>query len=154
DEPLIVIERGRGWLSLNLRDLWRYRELLFFLTWRDVKVRYKQTVLGATWAILQPLATMILFTVIFGNLAQLQRDVDVPYPLFAYVGLLPWLFFANAVASSGNSLVGNAHLITKVWFPRMIIPLGAVAAGFVDFAVAFVVLVVLMLWYQVALSWA
>jgi lipopolysaccharide transport system permease protein len=153
EEPLLVIEPGRGWLTLNLRDLWRFRELLFFLTWRDVKIRYKQTALGATWAILQPLATMVLFTMIFGRLAVDWPGVDVPYPLFAFAGLLPWLFFANAVASSGNSLVGNANLITKVWFPRMMIPLAAVSAGLIDFAVAFVVLAGLMIWYQVALGW-
>lgn len=153
EEPLIKIRPSKGWVALNLRDLWVYRELLYFLTWRDIKVRYKQTVLGASWAIIQPLFTMLIFTLFFGKLAKIPSD-GVPYPIFAYAGLLPWMFFANAVTSSGNSLVGSSNLITKVYFPRMIIPGAAVAAGLVDFAIACVVLGGLMIYYSVALTWS
>jgi lipopolysaccharide transport system permease protein len=128
------------------------RELVYFLTWRDVKVRYKQTALGIAWAVMQPLLTMLIFTFIFGRLAGMKSD-GIAYPLFAYAGLLPWTFFANAVTSSGNSLVGNANLITKVYFPRLLIPAAAVIAGLVDFAVAFVLLAVLMIYYRVGLTW-
>jgi lipopolysaccharide transport system permease protein len=151
DEPLIRIRPSGRWAALNLRDLWAYRELLYFLTWRDIKVRYKQTVLGAAWAVLQPLCTMLIFTLFFGRLAGLPSD-DIPYPLFAYSGLLLWTFFANAVTSSGNSLVGSANLITKVYFPRMIIPGAAVGAGLVDLAIAFVLLVGMMAYYAVPVS--
>ena len=151
-EPLIKIRPSKGWVALQLRDLWVYRELLYFLTWRDIKVRYKQTILGATWAIIQPLFTMLLFTLFFGKLGHIPSD-GVPYPIFAYAGLLPWTFFSNAVTNSGNSLVGSANLITKVYFPRMIIPGAAVGAGLVDFAIAFVILIALMGYYHVALSW-
>jgi lipopolysaccharide transport system permease protein len=152
DSPLVTIEPTRSWAALDLRDLWAYRELFFFLTWRDVKVRYKQTLLGAAWAILQPVCSMIIFTLIFGRLARIPTD-GIPYPLFAYAGLLPWLFFANAVTNSGNSLVGSSHLITKVYFPRMLIPGAAVAAGLVEFAIAFTVLVGLMIYYGVGWTW-
>jgi len=152
DEPLVVIEPNRGWSALDLRDLWAFRELLYFLTWRDVKVRYKQTELGVAWAIIQPLFTMLIFTLFFGRLAGVPSD-NVPYPIFAFAGLLAWTFFANAITSSGNSLVGSAHLITKVYFPRMIIPGAAVAAGLVDFAIAFVILVLLMFYYGVGITW-
>src|SRR5437660_11065117 len=152
-EPQRVrIRPSRGWVALNLKDLWVYRELLYFLTWRDIKVRYKQTILGATWAIIQPLFTMLLFTLFFGKLAHIPSD-GVPYPIFAYAGLLPWMFFSNAVTSSGNSLVGSSNLITKVYFPRMIIPSAAVGAGLVDFAIAFVILIALMIYYRVSLNW-
>src|SRR3989441_2571681 len=151
-EPQRVrIRPSRGWVALNLKDLWVYRELLYFLTWRDIKVRYKQTLLGASWAIVQPLATMLIFTLFFGKLGHIPSD-GVPYPIFAYAGLLPWMFFSNAVNSSGNSLVGSSNLITKVYFPRMIIPGAAVAAGLVDFAIAFVILIALMLYYHVPLT--
>jgi lipopolysaccharide transport system permease protein len=149
--PHLVIEPRGYWASFNLRDLWRYRELFYFLTWRDVKVRYKQTALGAAWAILQPVFNMILFSLIFGKVAKLPSD-NVPYPLFAFAGLLPWTFFSNAIGMAGNSLVGNSNLITKVYFPRMIIPAAAVLAGLVDFAFAFAVMGVLLVWYQVPLS--
>jgi lipopolysaccharide transport system permease protein len=132
--------------------LWAYRELLYFLTWRDVKVRYKQTVLGAAWAIIQPLFTMIVFSIFFGRLANMPSD-GIPYPLFAYAALMPWTFFSNAVTNSGNSLVGSANLITKVYFPRMIIPGAAVAAGLVDLLIAFAILIVLMIVYGVGASW-
>jgi lipopolysaccharide transport system permease protein len=127
--------------------------LLYFLTWRDIKVRYKQTLLGASWAIIQPFFTMLLFTLFFGKLAHIPSD-GVPYPIFAYAGLLPWTFFSNAVTNSGNSLVGSSNLITKVYFPRMIIPGAAVGAGLVDFAIAFIILIVLMIYYGVALTWS
>ena len=151
DKPLVTIEPSRSWVALNLRDLWHYRDLLYILTQRDVKVRYKQTILGAAWAIIQPLLTMLIFTVFFGNLAGLSSD-NVPYPLFAYAGLLPWTFFSNALTSSGNSLVGNSNLITKVYFPRMVIPIAAVGSGLVDFAIAFILLVGLMIYYATGFS--
>jgi lipopolysaccharide transport system permease protein len=151
DEPLVVIQPSRKWNLLNLKEIWAYRELLFFLTWRDVKVRYKQTVLGAAWAILQPLFMMIIFTIFFGRLAGVGSS-GVPYPVFALAGLVPWTFFANTVTASGNSLVGSAHLITKVYFPRLIVPAAAMMAGLVDFVLAFVLLVVLMIYYRVPVT--
>src|SRR5262249_8186785 len=151
DRPLVSIRPSRKWSALNLRDLWSYRELVYFLTWRDVKVRYKQTLLGAAWAIIQPLFAMLIFTLFFGRLAGVPSD-GIPYPLFAYAGLLPWMFFSNAVTNSGNSLIGSSNLITKVYFPRMIIPGAAVAAGLLDFGIAFLILVALMLYYGVPLS--
>ena len=154
EQPLVVIEPSKSWVALNLRYLWAYRELVYFLTWRDVKVRYKQTVLGVLWAILQPLLTMLISTLIFGRLGGFDaRTGGIPYPIFAYAGLLPWTFFSNAITTSGNSLVGSANLITKVYFPRMIIPGAAVAAGLVDFFIAFVLLIGLMLYYQVSPTW-
>jgi len=135
-----------------MHDLWSYRELLYFLTWRDLKVRYKQTALGVAWAIIQPLFTMLIFTLFFGKLAGVPSD-GVAYPVFVYAGLLLWTFFANAVTNSGNSLVGNSNLLTKVYFPRMIIPGAAVVAGLVDFFIAFVILIGLMIHYRVAVSW-
>ena len=151
DEPVVVIEPSKSWVPLNLRDLWAYRELFYFLTWRDVKVRYKQTALGATWAILQPLCTMIVFTIFFGRFAGVPSD-GIPYPIFAFAGLLPWTFFSNAISNSGNSLVGSQNLITKVYFPRMIIPGAAVGAGLVDLAIAFGLLVAMMIYYQTAIT--
>ncbi len=151
--PLTIYEPSHGWLSLNLREVWHYRELLAFLTWRDIKVRYAQAALGATWAILQPLLTMVIFSVIFGQLAKLPSD-GIPYPVFSYVALLPWQLFAGALQRAGTSLVGNSNLLTKVYFPRLIIPLSAVAAGLVDFALSFVVLLGLMLFYNIKLTWA
>lgn len=151
EKPLIVIEPSKGWIPVNLADLWHYRDLLYILTTRDIKVRYKQTALGAAWAIIQPLFTMLIFTLFFGKLAGMPSD-DIPYPLFAYAGLLPWTFFSNAVTNSGNSLVGNSNLITKVYFPRIIIPMASVGSGLVDFVIAFALLVVLMFYYGVGLS--
>jgi len=151
DEPLVVIEPNTSWASLRLRDLWIYRELLYFLTWRDVKVRYKQTLLGVLWAILQPLFLMLIFTLFFGKLAHIDSD-GIPYALFAYAGLLPWNFFAAAVNTSGNSIVNSANLITKVYFPRMIVPMAAIGAALVDFAISFVVLGLLMLYYGIGLT--
>lgn len=149
--PHVVIRPTPGWVALNLRDVWAYKELLYFLTWRDIKVRYKQTILGAAWAIIQPLMMTLVFTLFFGRLAGLPSN-DVPYPVFAFAGLLPWTYFQNAVTSSGNSLVGNSNLLTKVYFPRLIIPTSAVAAGLVDFALAFGVLAILMALYGVGTS--
>ena len=143
-----MIEPARGWRSLDLRELWAYRELLFVLTMRDIKVRYKQTVLGAAWAILQPFMTMVVFTIFFGHFANMPSD-GYPYPVFVYSALVPWTFFANAITSSSNSLVGSAHLISKVYFPRLIIPLSAVGVGVVDFAVAASILLAMMLFYGV-----
>jgi lipopolysaccharide transport system permease protein len=148
ERPFVVIEPTRALGAVRLPDLWAYRELLYFLIWRDVKVRYKQTALGVIWAVLQPLFMMLIFTIFFGRLAGVETD-GVPYPLFAFVGLVPWTFFANTVSTSGNSLVGNAHLITKVYFPRLIVPAAAVGAGLVDFALAFVILVGIMAYYGV-----
>lgn len=151
DEPLVVIQPSRKWNLINLKDIWAYRELLFFLTWRDVKVRYKQTLLGAAWAILQPLFMMIIFTIFFGRLAGVDSG-GIPYPVFALAGLVPWTFFSNTITASGNSLVGSAHLITKVYFPRLIVPAAAMLAGLVDFVLAFLLLVVLMIYYRVPLT--
>jgi len=150
-KPLVTIQPSKSWVALDLKTLWAYRELLYFLTWRDVKVRYKQTALGAAWAIIQPLFTMIIFTIFFGRLAGIPSD-GIAYPLFAYAGLLPWVFFSNAVNNSGNSLILSSNLITKVYFPRMIIPGAAVAAGLVDFIVALLILACLMVWYGVVLT--
>ena len=152
-QTVVIIDANKSSVSGGLRELWAYRELLYFLIWRDVKVRYKQTLLGATWAILQPVLTMLIFNLLFGKLGGIKSD-GVPYPLFAYAGLLVWTFFANAVTNSGNSLVGSAHLITKIYFPRMIVPAGAVAAGLVDLALAFVVQVGLLIYYGVHATWA
>jgi lipopolysaccharide transport system permease protein len=147
--PLTVLEPGTGWRLLNLRELWRYRELLYFLVWRDVKVRYKQTVLGAAWAVLQPAMMMLVFTVFLGWMAGIQSG-DCPYPLFAYLGFLPWSFFASAITSASNSVVGSERLITKIYFPRLAIPFAAVGAASVDFCIAFCLQLVLMLAYGVA----
>jgi len=150
---LVTIEPRKSWAALNLRDLWLHRELLYFLIWRDVKVRYKQTALGAGWAILQPLLTMIIFTLLFGRLAGIKSE-GIPYPVFAYSGLVVWTFFANAVTNSGNSVVNSANLITKIYFPRMLIPGAAVGAGLVDVAIALTILVPLIIYYKVSVGFA
>ena len=150
DEPLFVVDADKISIGLSPRDLWAHRELLYFLTWRDVKVRYKQTLLGATWALLQPLLLMLIFSFVFGRLVGVKSE-GVPYPLFAFAGLLPWTFFTNAVTNSGNSLIGNTNLIKKVYFPRIIIPTAAVAAGLVDLGIGFLLLIVLMFYYGVGL---
>jgi lipopolysaccharide transport system permease protein len=150
DLPVTVIERRRGWQLVDLRELWRYRELLFFLAWRDVKVRYKQTALGAAWAVLQPLATMLVFSVFIGRMGGQAKEIP-HYSLFVFTALLPWLFFQNALSSASNSVVGNQGLVTKVYFPRLIIPMAAIGAGLVDFAVASVVLMAMMLYPPVVL---
>jgi lipopolysaccharide transport system permease protein len=150
--PTVVIGPRRGLLHVDLKSVWQYRELLYLLIWRDVKVRYKQTLIGAGWAILQPLMTMVIFTVIFGKFAKVPSD-GLPYPIFSYTALLPWTYFAQAIARSGNSLVGNARLITKVYFPRLIVPLAGAVAPAVDFAFAFVVLLGMMVWYGITPTW-
>lgn len=147
-EHVTVIEPTRGWRMLDLREIWAYRELLWVLTARDVKVRYKQTVLGVGWAVLRPLLTMLIFSVVFGRLAKMPSD-GIPYPVFVFAALLPWTFFAGAVATSGGSLVGSASLVSKVYFPRLIIPLSSVGAGLIDLLIATVFLLLLMLWYGI-----
>jgi lipopolysaccharide transport system permease protein len=149
-----LIEPSDALSGLNLAGIWAYRELLYFLTWRDLKVRYKQTLMGAAWVIIQPLLTMFVVTLVFNKFGGLDTSAQLPYPLFAYAGLLLWTFFANAVNNSTNSLVQNTSLITKVYFPRMFIPAAATAAGLVDFAVASVILVGLAIYYHVALTWS
>lgn len=146
-KPAVVIVPSKAWVAVNFPALWSYRELLYFLVWRDVKVRYKQTVLGALWAILQPLVNMLIFTYFFGRLARIPTD-DVPYPIFFYTGLLIWMFFSNSVMSGANSVLGNTNLITKVYFPRLIIPAATVGAGLLDFAIASALLVPLLIYYQ------
>ncbi len=154
--PTVTIRPSRGWISLQLRDLWEYRELLYFLTWRDVKVRYKQTVLGAAWAIIQPFFTMVVFSIFFGRLARIPSD-NIPYPIFSYAALIPWTFFANGLSQSSNSLVGSADLIKKVYFPRLVVPVSSVISGGVDFALAFTTLLAMMafygMWPTVAVVW-
>ena len=146
--PLYRIRPSHGWVPLKLGELWEYRELLFFLTWRDIQVRYKQTLLGIAWAIIQPLFTMIVFSLFFGRLAKIPSD-GIPYPVFCYAALVPWTFFANGLTQSANSLVGNANLIQKVYFPRLVIPLSTILSGVVDFLVAFVMLLGIMLFFRI-----
>lgn len=153
--PITYLRPAHGWIPLNLSALWAYRELVYFLTWRDIKVRYKQAVLGVAWAVIQPIVNMVIFTIIFGQLAGLETDAGIPqawYPIFSYAALLPWQLFQGALQRSGTSLVGNANLLTKVYFPRLIIPFSATAAGLVDFGIAFLVLLGLMLYFGVPLS--
>lgn len=145
----IVLRPSRGWIPLNLRELWTFRELIYFLTWRDIKVRYKQTVLGAAWAILQPLINMVVLTFIFGNLAKLSTD-DIPRPIFTFTALLPWGLFSKALADAGRSMLTNRSMITKVYFPRLIIPLSSVLGGLVDFVIQFVILLGMMLYFRIA----
>ena len=144
----VHIEPRRGWASLRLHELWDYRELFYFLIWRDVKVRYKQTLLGAAWAILQPFFTMVVFSLFFGRLAKMPSE-GIPYPIFSYAALVPWTFFANGVSQSSNSLVMSANLIKKVYFPRLVIPIASVFSGFIDFILAFIVLLGMMLFYGI-----
>jgi lipopolysaccharide transport system permease protein len=150
-ESHIVIEPSRSWLRLDLGDLWRYRELLFFLAWRDIKVRYKQTLLGTAWAVIQPLLTMVIFSVIFGQLAGLPSE-GIPYPVFTYTALLPWQLFAFALTQSSNSLVGSQNLVSKVYFPKLVIPIASVVPGLVDFLISFLVLMGLMAFYGIPLT--
>jgi lipopolysaccharide transport system permease protein len=146
--PTITIKPSQGLISIQLKSLWEYRELLYFLVWRDIKVRYKQTALGAAWAVLQPLLTMVVFSIFFGYLANVPSD-DIPYPIFVFTALLPWQVFAHALTESGTSLVTNQQLITKVYFPRLVIPISATLAGLVDFGIAFVVLIGMMFYYGI-----
>jgi lipopolysaccharide transport system permease protein len=151
-EATIVIEPSRGFFDLDLASVWRYRELLYFLVWRDVKVRYKQTALGVAWAVLQPLLTMLIFTLLFGRVAKIPSD-GLPYPLFAFSALLPWTYFSQAIARCSVNLVANAHLISKVYFPRLVLPLASVVMPIVDFALSFVILAIMMVYYGVAPTW-
>jgi len=154
EEGFVVYEPQHGWTTPRLRELWAYRELLYFLTWRDVLIRYKQAVLGVLWAILQPFLTMVVFTVVFNRILDVQSpDSAIPYAVFSFTGLLPWNYFAGALSRSGTSLVGNANLITKVYFPRLVIPISGVLAGLVDLALSFVVLLGLMAAYGIAPTW-
>src|SRR5437868_14021130 len=147
-EPVLILQPSTGFLRLKLRELWEYRELLYFLVWRDIKVRYKQNALGAIWAVLQPVMTMLVFSIFFGRLAKVPSD-GIPYPIFAYAALLPWQLFAYALSESANSLVGSQNLIKKVYFPRLVVPVASVLAGLVDFAISFVVLIGLMAYYGI-----
>ena len=151
EKPIVIIEPKRGLMLLNLRDLWNYRDLLYILIERDIKVRYKQTILGAAWAVIQPLLTMLIFSLFFGKITAVPSD-GLPYPIFAYAGLLPWTFFSNAITNSGNSLVTNSNLITKVYFPRIIVPIAAAAGSLLDFVIAFGTLILLMFYYKIGLS--
>ncbi len=146
--PVTVLRPIKGWVPLRLDELWEYRELLYFLAWRDLKVRYKQTILGGTWALLQPIFTMVVFSVFFGKLAQVPSD-GLPYPVFAFAALVPWNFFSNALTQASNSLVLDTSMITKVYFPRLIMPTATVVAGLVDFALSFLVLMAMMLFYGI-----
>jgi lipopolysaccharide transport system permease protein len=148
-EIITIIRPDRYWFNLNFAELWQYRDLFYFLVWRDVKVRYKQTVLGAAWAIIQPFFTMVIFSLFFGRLANIPSD-DVPYPIFAYVALVPWQFFANGLTMASNSLVSSARLVQKVYFPRIVIPTATLLAGLVDFVLAFIVLLGMMIYYGIA----
>lgn len=152
--PLVVIEPPKKWVPVNLKDLWAARELIGFLTWRDIAVRYKQTALGASWAVIQPLLTMVVFSVFFGNLANISTGADVPYPVFSYAGLLAWQFFAYSINGAGNCLVLNQNLVTKVYFPRLALPISAVLAGLLDLFVAGLVFILLLVIYSVAPGWA
>ena len=148
---VLRVQATRGWASLRVADLWEYRELVYFLTWRDVKVRYKQTVLGAAWAVVQPALTMVIFSLFFGKLAHMPSD-GVPYPIFALAGLVPWTFFSNGLTQASNSLVASANLITKVYFPRLVVPIASILSGVVDVLVACAVLVAMMAYYRLAPS--
>jgi lipopolysaccharide transport system permease protein len=149
----VVIEPIKGWFSFDFREFWEYRELLYFFLWRDIKVRYKQTMLGALWVILQPVMTMVVFSVFFGGLAKIPSD-SVPYPIFTYAALLPWQLFVYSIAATSQSLVMDQGLITKVYFPRLFVPLSAILVGLIDFVIAFTVLVGMMFYYQIHLTWA
>lgn len=155
DSPVTLIRPPRGWQAINLRDLWLYRELVYFLTWRDIKVRYKQAVLGIGWAIIQPIVTMVVFTFIFNQFLDVKPDAGIRdewYPIFAFAGLLPWQFFQGALQRASTSLVSNSNLLTKVYFPRLIIPSSAVAAGLVDFGFSFLIMIGLMIYFGVSFT--
>ena len=147
-QPVLRLRPSRGWPRVNLRELWQYRELFYFLSWRDIKIRYKQTLLGAGWAILQPFMTMVVFSIFFGKLAKMPSD-NVPYPIFAYAALVPWMFFANALMQSSNSLVQNANMLKKIYFPRLMLPIATIISGGVDFALALAILILMMGFYGI-----
>ncbi|OGO18634.1 MAG: phosphate ABC transporter permease [Chloroflexi bacterium RBG_16_48_8] len=146
--PVTIIRPSRGWKGIDFKELWRYRELLYFLIWRDIKVRYKQSLLGAAWAIIQPLLTMIIFTIFFGQWAGIPTD-EVPQPVFYFAGILPWQFFQSGVSKSGISLVASRNLITKIYFPRIAVPIAPIIAGLLDFGLAFLILIVMMFFYGI-----
>jgi lipopolysaccharide transport system permease protein len=148
DLKTIMIKPSKGWAALDLKDLWIYRELVYFMTWRDLKVRYKQTLLGASWAVLQPFLTMVVFSIFFGGLAKVPSD-NVPYPIFSFTALVPWTLFTKALLDASKSLVSSSHIITKIYFPRIILPLATILAGIVDFLIAFIVLIGMMFFYQI-----
>ena len=148
----IALEPPRGWLNLRISELWEFRELLYFLTWRDIKVRYKQTLLGIVWAIIQPLMTMVIFSVVFGKLAKLPSE-GMPYPIFAYTALLPWQLFSRALSDAASSVVSNQHMITKIYFPRIFLPTSSIISGLIDFSIAFLILLGMMFYYKITLSW-
>jgi lipopolysaccharide transport system permease protein len=151
-KPTVEIKPRTGWFDFDLKELWQYRELLYFLTWKDVIIRYKQTAIGAVWAVLQPLMTMVIFTMVFRKFAGVPSD-GLPYPIFAFTALLPWQFFAQAISRSSISLVGNRDMISKVYFPRLIIPVSSTLSPVIDFCIAFVILIVMMVWYGLAPTW-
>ena len=146
--PTLVIRPSRGWVAIKFRELWKYRELIYFFVWRDIKVRYKQTALGALWAIIQPVFTMVIFSIFFGRLVKVPSD-GIPYPIFSYCALLPWDYFAGAMNRASNSMIDSANLIKKIYFPRLVVPLSAVTSGLVDFAIAFTVLIAMMFYYKI-----
>jgi lipopolysaccharide transport system permease protein len=150
--PTVIIEPRRGLLHLDLAAIWQHRVLLYFIVWRDLKIRYKQSVIGIGWVVLQPLVSMVIFTVIFGHFAKLPSD-GIPYPIFAYCALLPWTYFAGALGRCSASVVGDAHLVSKVYFPRLILPLAGTISGLVDFTVSFVLLMGMMMWYEIDITW-
>src|SRR5450631_1487549 len=148
ESPVVRIEAHRGWLALDLGELWAYRELLYFFIWRDIKVRYKQTVIGAAWAVIQPVLTMLIFSLFFGKLAKIPSQ-GLPYPIFYYSALLPWMYFATAMQSATNIVVENQRVITKIYFPRVVLPISSVMSGLLDFAISFGVLLLLMAYYRI-----
>lgn len=150
--PITYLKPPKGLIALNLRDLWEYRELIYFLTWRDIKVRYKQTLLGFTWVVLQPVINMVVFTILFGELLKVPTG-GIPYPIFSFAALLPWTYFASSLTRSSTTLVGSANLISKVYFPRMVIPISGVISGFIDFAISFLILIIMMLVYKIIPTW-
>lgn len=152
DIPEILIKPSKGWVSLELKELWTYRELLYFFVWRDIKVRYKQTILGAAWAIIQPFLTMVIFSLFFGRLANMSSD-GLPYPIWSYAALVPWWFFASGVSQASASLISNANMLKKIYFPRLTMPVSAVLAGLLDFTLAFAVLLLMMPFFGIALTW-
>ena len=152
DRPVVLIQPRRGWLSFDLKAVYRYRELLYFLVWRDVLVRYKQAAIDVAWVVLHPLLTMVVFTIIFGQFAKLPSD-GLPYPIFSFTALLPWNYFAQAISRSGISLVSNANLISKIYFPRLIVPISGALGPLVDFAISFIILLGMMVWYGIAPTW-
>ena len=151
--PVTYVQRSRGWSFPDLEEVWRYRELLYFFVWRDIRVRYKQTVLGASWAVIQPLFTMIVFTIFFGHLAKIPSE-GIPYPIFAYAALVPWAYFAQSITQASNSLISHQGIITKVYFSRLIIPLSAALSGLLDFAIAFLVLLGMIIFYGIVPNFA